>query len=276
MEDALKQCSMCQEWKPTDAYYIKIKKTGRLMSWCKACHRLRTTEWQETHKDRVREVAKNWRAANPEKANATTARYRERHPDRTKESQRASDAKRKERKVVYRQETAAHIKEHNAEYRQKNHATIRAQDAIYREQNQTALRERSAQWRKEHPERVKEIVGAAYLKNRDKKLAYSKRRRQTHAGYYLARRHVRIARIAGNGGEHTHEEWEALKVKYAYRCLRCGKQEPDIQLTRDHVVPVTSGGSNAIDNIQPLCLPCNSWKRAQTIDYRKEPFHARE
>jgi 5-methylcytosine-specific restriction endonuclease McrA len=34
------------------------------------------------------------------------------------------------------------------------------------------------------------------------------------------------------------------------------------------VVPVSAGGANTIDNIQPLCGPCNSAKHTQTIDYR--------
>lgn len=39
-------------------------------------------------------------------------------------------------------------------------------------------------------------------------------------------------------------------------------------LTPDHVVPLSRGGTNYIDNIQPLCGPCNSQKHAKTIDFR--------
>jgi 5-methylcytosine-specific restriction endonuclease McrA len=39
-------------------------------------------------------------------------------------------------------------------------------------------------------------------------------------------------------------------------------------LTEDHVVPLSLGGSNDIDNIQPLCKSCNSSKRGRHIDYR--------
>jgi 5-methylcytosine-specific restriction endonuclease McrA len=48
--------------------------------------------------------------------------------------------------------------------------------------------------------------------------------------------------------------------------LCCGR--PDVKLTQDHVVPLARGGSNLIDNIQPLCASCNSSKGTQTIDYR--------
>jgi len=70
-------------------------------------------------------------------------------------------------------------------------------------------------------------------------------------------------------GAHTLAEWQALKAHYQYRCLRCGKYEPDIVLTEDHVIPVSKGGTNNIDNIQPLCLACNASKgNRHTTDYR--------
>jgi hypothetical protein len=45
----------------------------------------------------------------------------------------------------------------------------------------------------------------------------------------------------------------------------CGYERP---LTPDHVVPVTLGGPNTIDNIQPLCRPCNMAKYRTPADYR--------
>jgi 5-methylcytosine-specific restriction endonuclease McrA len=58
-------------------------------------------------------------------------------------------------------------------------------------------------------------------------------------------------------GTHTFGDWELLKKQYGYKCPCCGKTEPDIKLTEDHVIPLSKGGSNFIENIQPLCLPCN-------------------
>ncbi len=81
-------------------------------------------------------------------------------------------------------------------------------------------------------------------------------------------RHVRRTRLTASSGKYTVEEWEGLKEMYDYRCLSCGKQEPEIKLTVDHVVPVSCGGANTIDNIQPLCRTCNSRKNAATLDFR--------
>lgn len=61
-------------------------------------------------------------------------------------------------------------------------------------------------------------------------------------------------------------EWEALCIKYDHKCLACGQQLP---LTPDHILPTSKGGSQDIDNIQPLCFPCNRRKGDRCIDYRK-------
>jgi 5-methylcytosine-specific restriction endonuclease McrA len=70
-------------------------------------------------------------------------------------------------------------------------------------------------------------------------------------------------------GEYTPQEWFELKKKYNYSCLCCGRREPDIKLTADHVVPLSRGGSNTIENIQPLCITCNKMKYIKMTDYRK-------
>lgn len=51
-----------------------------------------------------------------------------------------------------------------------------------------------------------------------------------------------------------------------YRCLRCGDHR---NLRADHVVPESQGGQATLENLQTLCAPCNSWKGAKTIDFRK-------
>lgn len=69
-------------------------------------------------------------------------------------------------------------------------------------------------------------------------------------------------------GDITPRQWAELKAKYGNMCLCCKQVEPDIKLTRDHIIPVSRGGEHTIDNIQPLCQPCNSRKYNAFIDFR--------
>jgi hypothetical protein len=50
-----------------------------------------------------------------------------------------------------------------------------------------------------------------------------------------------------------------------YACLRCKSQK---NLRADHVLPESSGGEAVLENLQTLCMTCNSWKGTKTIDFR--------
>lgn len=91
--------------------------------------------------------------------------------------------------------------------------------------------------------------------------------RQRHHEKLRARafEHVHRKR-AGGVGTVTFAEFQAVCAKYDNRCLRCGAT--DRQLVVDHIVPLSKGGANSIDNIQPLCHPCNLSKKQKSTDYR--------
>lgn len=76
----------------------------------------------------------------------------------------------------------------------------------------------------------------------------------------------RVRKI-GADGSHTQGEWDLLKIQYGNTCPCCKKSEPEIKLTEDHIIPLTKGGSNYIQNIQPLCQSCNCKKYTQIIKY---------
>jgi len=50
---------------------------------------------------------------------------------------------------------------------------------------------------------------------------------------------------------------EVIYARDGYRCLRCHRED---RLTIDHIIPLSKGGSNSMDNYQTLCSPCNLWK----------------
>ena len=78
---------------------------------------------------------------------------------------------------------------------------------------------------------------------------------------------IRRKRIRENGGKHTLEEWKLLKQQHNFTCLVCLKQEPEIKLTRDHIIAISAGGTDNISNIQPLCNKCNASKSVSHIRY---------
>lgn len=77
----------------------------------------------------------------------------------------------------------------------------------------------------------------------------------------------RRARKRNAEGSFTAGEWETLKKQYGFTCPCCKKQESEIHLTVDHIIPLIKGGSNYIENIQPLCRLCNSIKSSKIIKF---------
>jgi len=76
-----------------------------------------------------------------------------------------------------------------------------------------------------------------------------------------------IKRLKVSDMSHTFGEWELLKKQYNHTCPCCQKSEPEIKLTEDHIIPLSRGGSDLIENIQPLCLGCNVKKHTNIIKY---------
>ena len=49
-----------------------------------------------------------------------------------------------------------------------------------------------------------------------------------------------------------------------YRCQYCGRSQPELRhrecLTRDHLIPLSRGGTNEWSNVVTACSPCNTRK----------------
>jgi 5-methylcytosine-specific restriction endonuclease McrA len=73
-------------------------------------------------------------------------------------------------------------------------------------------------------------------------------------------------------GTHTDQEWMDLVARFDFRCVRCGCI-PTGKPCKDHILPIYIGGSDAIENLQPLCRQCNTAKGPDAtnwVAYREE------
>lgn len=104
-------------------------------------------------------------------------------------------------------------------------------------------------WREANRERYNELIAIWKLNNPEQNIIDCNRRR------------TRLL----DRGNFTKEEWLALCEKYDFKCINCGAAEQHA----DHVIPLSKGGMNTIDNIQPLCRSCNSRKGTKATDYRE-------
>lgn len=90
-------------------------------------------------------------------------------------------------------------------------------------------------------------------------------------GAHQRKRSERLSE-ARQKGRHTAEEWTAMVDLCGQQCARC--QVKCIPV-KDHIVPIYKGGSDAIDNLQPLCGSCNSSKGPDETDFRPPEWRER-
>ena len=152
------------------------------------------------------------------------------------------------------------------DYAARNKPKILATGNAWRKANRTHHLETRRAWRAAHPEKARASYQRFYDQNteamRERARAYGRR----FPYKVRAANNRRRARLKGNGGDFTADEWKAMCAFYDNRCLRCREKKV---LTVDHVVPVSKGGRNDILNIQPLCRSCNTSKGTRNTDYRK-------
>jgi 5-methylcytosine-specific restriction endonuclease McrA len=136
----------------------------------------------------------------------------------------------------------------------------------YRKRNLEKVKADIRRYHREHKEELKIKAIARRHANPEPHRIQTKAWRKAHLEFYRVAASVRRTRKTEAGGSFTVVEWRSLCKKYGNRCLSCGKRW---NLTADHVIPVSKGGTSDIGNIQPLCGPCNSIKSDKSTDYRK-------
>lgn len=81
----------------------------------------------------------------------------------------------------------------------------------------------------------------------------------------IRRQRERDAKLKSN---HSHNEWIEMLDFFEWSCVRCNGYSGSSFIEKDHIQPIYIGGSNGLNNIQPLCSYCNRSKSSENIDWR--------
>ena len=139
-------------------------------------------------------------------------------------------------------------------------------ERLYKQAHRIQSREHEKRYIERHKNEIRERARAKYSEIAEKVRERVRRWYADHPEKNSAKKENRRARMYGSGKTVTTKEWKSVLDKYGCRCLYPGCERTD--LTMDHVIPLSLGGTHAIDNIQPLCSFHNSSKGTKAIDYR--------
>lgn len=113
-------------------------------------------------------------------------------------------------------------------------------------------------------EKVRTISPEKLKERREKKARWNKQwRKNNPEKWKQSNRNNKHRRRAMDPINMT--EWLRKVEFYENKCLSCDTYCKNI--TIDHIVPVSKGGTNKIDNLQPLCMTCNKRKYTKIINY---------
>ena len=157
------------------------------------------------------------------------------------------------------------VQEYDRQYYENNANKKRESSQRWKKANTEKHRKSTSQWYKANKDRKRECDRLNYQKNPRKVLDRNQRWREANLDKFRASNHRRRVHKLNNISEPY--DFKAICIHYDNRCVRCGEEKP---LTVDHILPVSKGGPDIAENIQPLCKSCNSSKGIQHIDYRPD------
>jgi 5-methylcytosine-specific restriction endonuclease McrA len=249
-----KQCRKCAEAKPTSAFGRKKANRDGLNDWCRDCNAAATKSYRDRHPEQTKAYATRYARSN--EAKEAYRRYREKHREKIKERAKTPERKKKAR-------------EYGRAYYWKNPERRREISRKYSARNRALMVRKAQEWRANNLERAKAYDKRRHAENRDRLRILHRIWQANNPHKALQYRHKRRGKRFRMDNVFTAEQFGEMCVFYGNKCLRCGRA--DVQLTPDHVVPLSRDGLNDLSNIQPLCFSCNSAKGNRWIkDYRPD------
>jgi 5-methylcytosine-specific restriction endonuclease McrA len=242
--EGFKRCTgSCGKVLPLDCFYKADNSSGRLSGNCKEC---------------ANQKKKQYYANNKEKADVQQKRYRESHKEEITEYHRQYRLNHKEKRTVYHKRYYQDNKAQMHEYCKKRYNDNK--EKILAQQKQYYIR---------HKEKIAAQVKQYTASHRKEAYERTKRYSQTAKGQLAARasKANRRARKKNTQGSYTAQELQEQLARQKHKCYYCkaklGKKRSSYHA--DHIVPLSRGGTNYIDNIVLTCSTCNLRKHNKLL-----------
>lgn len=172
---------------------------------------------------------KQWALSNVERRRAITRRYREKH----------------------KQELSAERKARYAQNRKREIEGAKTWNRSHPEQRQAAQKK----WQRTHIERQHTLNRRWYRKHATKHNAAVRARRHSTPGY--ARTYVATRRAKKKAAFITKVDWHEIYERDQHRCGICQRKVPLKEVSLDHIIPLSKGGTHEPLNVQLAHITCN-------------------
>lgn len=112
-------------------------------------------------------------------------------------------------------------------------------------------------------DRIKARSKENYRQNKEARRAHAREYQRAHLEDWACQKRKRQA-LKKNNGPHTltPKRWSPVRENYGGRCAYCARA---VELTQDHIDPLSKGGTHTADNVAPACARCNLSKNARPL-----------
>lgn len=183
---------------------------------------------------------------------------------------------RKEYQKERYQNNKEQLNKYQKEYNKKNKKQINKYQKDYYQNNKEQLKKNKKEYRKSNKEEINKHQRIYYQINKKQINEYQKKYRKNNKEYFKTTKQKRRTLKQNSGGSYTVEQWnEALKY-FNNKCAYSGK--PMEQVSVEHIIPITKGGTSYIWNIIPCELSLNKSKNNKYLLewYKEQEFYSEE
>jgi hypothetical protein len=154
----------------------------------------------------------------------------------------------------------------NRNYYSRNREDVLKCVKSYRDAHAPEIADWHRIYRSSNSDRITARKSVYYAVNRDVVLEKNRAYKKSHCAEVREANHRRRAVELSAEGNFSAKDWVTL-VEKSPRCHWCkrkwsGKRKP----THDHVIPLTKGGLNSLENSVCSCSSCNSSKRDRLVN----------